>query len=62
MILLLVTLALANEPTFEVDDSSELTQAEVSFIDTLDKELLDSEDLGPVESDIKDSFKEIYLD
>jgi hypothetical protein len=61
MILLLITLVLAQEPEIEYaqDLSLDLTEIEVSFIDTLDQELFDSEDLGPVESDKKDAFKEI---
>jgi len=57
MILLLLTFVLAQEPEFYINDSPELTQDEISFIDTLDKELLDSEDLGPVESDIKEAYE-----
>lgn len=67
-IIFLITLnthiVLAQEPEQEYaqDLSPELSLEEMTFIDTLDKELLDSEDLGPVESDKKDTFKEVYFE
>lgn len=59
MFSLLLAFALSQEVVidFEQDLSEELNEHEVSFIDTLDKNLLDSEDLGSVESDKKHSFK-----
>ena len=41
MIILLITLALANEPEFEINNDPELTKKEIQFIDKLDKELLE---------------------
>ena len=41
MIILLITLALAQEPEFTEDNSPDLNNQEIEFIDNLDKELLD---------------------